>query len=68
MGKIIKEYICTCDRCGREIKHHTYENEVRFNNAEYVFCESCYKDLLAFFDLWKSINLNIINKIPNETN
>lgn len=68
MGRITKEYVCTCDRCGRDIKYTKYENEVKFNSCLYIFCERCYQDLLGFLDLWKNANLNNTIKTTDETN
>lgn len=66
MSRVIKEYVCTCDRCGRIISHERYENDVKFNKGEYVFCDDCYRDLLMFFNLWKGVNLNNSSEIIDE--
>lgn len=55
------EYKCVCDKCGSEPKPND-ENNVSFNGLKLVYCESCYQDLLAWWECWKSNEWKVILK------
>jgi hypothetical protein len=53
------QYKCICDKCQLEIKSENAENDVAFNTAKYVYCDSCYSDLLSWWESWKSGNWTV---------
>ena len=50
------EYRCTCDKCKNEMKPND-ENDVSFNTNRLVYCESCYQNLIAHWEMWTRDNI-----------
>jgi hypothetical protein len=47
-----QEYKCVCDKCKKEMTTANDENDVSFNGLKLVYCQSCYDDLMAIWELW----------------
>jgi hypothetical protein len=56
------EYKCICDKCKLEIQTKNDENDITFNSGRYLYCESCYQDLCAWWDCWNSDRWKIVSK------
>lgn len=56
------DYQCVCDKCSTQITLKNEENDVSFNSSKHVYCDSCYKSLLAWWECWDSGNYEIISK------
>jgi hypothetical protein len=47
-----RRYKCTCDNCELEITSPNDENDLVLNSGKYVYCESCYQELLSWWECW----------------
>ena len=47
-----QEYKCVCDKCEKEMTTANDENDVSFNGLKLVYCQSCYDDLFAHWEMW----------------
>jgi hypothetical protein len=60
------QYKCVCDMCKLEIQSENNENDVALNTAKYVYCGSCYQDLLSWWECWKSGNWTVVWKVASK--